>query len=37
MESEFDKERALFLQKVDFLEKTVQEKTDRERTYMSEI
>lgn len=36
-ESEFDKERALFDQKVQYLEKSLKEKQDRERTYLSEL
>ena len=36
-ESEFDKERALFDQKVEYLEKSLKEKQDRERTYLSEL
>lgn len=37
MESEYEKERALFDQKVDFLERSLAEKADRERSYMSEL
>lgn len=37
LESEFDKERALFDQKVQFLESSLQEKADKERSYISEI
>ncbi len=37
MESEFDKERALFDQKVQFLERSLQEKADKERGYISEL
>lgn len=36
VESEFDKERALFEQKVEFLEKSLQEKTSRERDFLAE-
>lgn len=37
MESEFEKERALFDQKVLFLEKSLSEKADRERSYLSDL
>lgn len=36
-ESEFDKERALFDQKVEYLERSLKEKQDRERNYLSEL
>ena len=36
-ESEFDKERALFDQKVQYLERSLKEKQDRERNYLSEL
>ena len=37
MESEYEKQRALFEQKIEFLERNLQEKQDRERIYLSEI
>ena len=36
VESEFEKERALFDQKVEFLEKSLEEKTARERDFLAE-
>lgn len=36
-ESEYEKQRALFDQKVEFLEKSLSEKADRERNYISEL
>ena len=36
-ESEFEKERALFEQKVEYLERSLREKQDRERNYLSEL
>lgn len=35
-QSEFDKEKALFEQKVEFLEKALQEKSAKERDYQAE-
>jgi len=37
VESEFEKERALFDQKVEFLERSLSEKADRERNYLTEM
>ena len=37
VESEFEKARALFDQKVEYLERSLEEKADRERTYISEL
>lgn len=35
-ESEFEKEKALFEQKVEYLERTLKEKTEKEKDYLSE-
>jgi len=37
IQSEYDKERALFDQNVDFLERSLNEKSERERSYLCEI
>lgn len=37
MESEFEKEKALFDQRVEFLERSLAEKSERERSYITEI
>ena len=36
-ESEFEKERALFEQKAEFMEKALAEKAEKEKTYMNEL
>jgi hypothetical protein len=36
VESEFDKERALFEQKVEFLERNLAEKTAKEKDFLAE-
>ncbi len=37
VESEFEKERALFAQKAEYMERTIAERAERERGYVEQI